>query len=98
MLGQPVGRVVALVLDRQSRVSAEVVKYLDSIGRERIANVLMVADMAESAAKSEAEQAEAKAHQDGQIAVEQAEAALAPFGESADMLIAAARFTATRDH
>ncbi|MFZ5477784.1 MAG: flotillin family protein [Myxococcota bacterium] len=53
------------------------VKYLDSIGRERIANVLMVADMAESSAKSEAEQAEAKAHQDGQIAVEQAEARVA---------------------
>ena len=29
------------------------VKYLDSIGRERIANVLMVADIAESKAKSE---------------------------------------------
>jgi flotillin len=53
------------------------VKYLDSIGRERIANVLMVADMAESSAKSDAEQAEAKAHQDGQIAVEQAEARVA---------------------
>lgn len=49
-------------------------KYLDSIGREIIANVLMVADMAESRAKSEAEQAEAGARQQAQIAVEQAEA------------------------
>ncbi len=49
------------------------VKYLDSIGRERIANVLMVADMAESQAKSEAEQAEAGFRQGAQIAVEQAE-------------------------
>ncbi len=53
------------------------VKYLDSIGRERIANVLMVADIAESNAKSEAEQAEAAAHRTGQIAVEQAEARIA---------------------
>jgi flotillin len=50
------------------------VKYLDSIGRERIANVLMVADIAESNAKSEAEMAEALANQSGKIAVEQAEA------------------------
>ena len=49
-------------------------KYLDSIGRERIANVLMVADMAESLAKSEAEQAEATAHRQAQVAVEQADA------------------------
>lgn len=49
-------------------------KYLDSIGRERIANVLMVADMAESLAKSEAEQAEAAAHRQAQVAVEQADA------------------------
>lgn len=50
------------------------VKYLDSIGRERIANVLMVADMAESQARSEAEQAQATAHRNAQVAVEQAEA------------------------
>lgn len=50
------------------------VKYLDSIGRERIANVLMVADIAESQARSEAEQAEANANQSAQIAVQQAEA------------------------
>ncbi|MES2639149.1 MAG: SPFH domain-containing protein [Myxococcota bacterium] len=53
------------------------VKYLDSIGRERIANVLMVADIAESQAKSEAEMAEALANQGGKIAVEQAEARIA---------------------
>jgi flotillin len=53
------------------------VKYLDSIGRERIANVLMVADIAESNAKSEAEQAEAMANRNGKIAVEQAEARIA---------------------
>ncbi len=53
------------------------VKYLDSIGRERIANVLMVADIAESQAKSEAEMAEALANQNGKIAVEQAEARIA---------------------
>lgn len=50
------------------------VKYLDSIGRERIANVLMVADIAESQAKGEAEQAEASANQSAQIASQQAEA------------------------
>ncbi len=53
------------------------VKYLDSIGRERIANVLMVADIAESQAKSSAEQAGALANQSGKIAVEQAEARIA---------------------
>lgn len=53
------------------------VKYLDSIGRERIANVLMVADIAESKAKSEAEQAEALANQSGKIAMEQADARVA---------------------
>lgn len=53
------------------------VKYLDSIGRERIANVLMVADIAESNAKSSAEQAAALANQSGKIAVEQAEARIA---------------------
>lgn len=53
------------------------VKYLDSIGRERIANVLMVADIAESQAKSQAEQAAALANQSGKIAVEEAEARVA---------------------
>ncbi len=49
------------------------VKYLDSIGRERIANVLMVADIAESQSKAASEQAAAHARQTGQIAMEQAD-------------------------
>lgn len=53
---------------------ADDVKYLDSIGRERIANVLMVADIAESQARSQAEQAQASAHRSAQVAVEEAEA------------------------
>lgn len=53
---------------------ADEVKYLDSIGRERIANVLMVADIAESQARSQAEQAQASAHRSAQVAVEEAEA------------------------
>lgn len=50
------------------------VKYLNSIGRERIANVLMVADIAESEARAEAEQAESAANQAAAIATQQAEA------------------------
>lgn len=53
------------------------VKYLESMGRERIANVLMVADIAESNARSEAEQAQAQAHQEGEVAVQQANARIA---------------------
>ncbi len=49
------------------------VKYLDSIGRERIANVLKVADIAESNAKAEAERFEANARQNAQVAVQEAE-------------------------
>lgn len=49
------------------------VKYLDSIGRERIANVLKVADIAESNAKAEAERFEANARRDAQVAVQEAE-------------------------
>lgn len=52
------------------------VKYLDSIGRERIANVLMVADIAESNAKAEAERFEANARRDAQVAVQEAETAV----------------------
>lgn len=52
------------------------VKYLDSIGRERIANVLMVADIAESNAKAEAERFEANARRDAQVAVQEAETAI----------------------
>ena len=52
------------------------VKYLDSIGRERIANVLMVADIAESNAKAEAERFEANARRDAQVSVQEAETAI----------------------
>lgn len=48
-------------------------KYLDSIGRERIANVLKVADIAESNAKAEADRFEANARRDAQVAVQEAE-------------------------
>jgi flotillin len=53
------------------------VKYLDSISRQQIAQVLMVADIAESSARSEAEQAQALANQQGKVVVEQAEARVA---------------------
>ncbi len=53
------------------------VKYLDSISRQQIANVLMVADIAESNARSTSEQAAATANREGQVAVEQAEARIA---------------------
>ncbi|MEN9786747.1 MAG: hypothetical protein RLZZ299_2011 [Pseudomonadota bacterium] len=53
------------------------VKYLDSISRQQIANVLMVADIAESNARSESEQAEARANQAGRVASEQADARIA---------------------
>ena len=49
------------------------VKYLDSIGRERLANVLAVAEVAESKAKADADEAQAHAYQEGQVANEQAE-------------------------
>ena len=52
------------------------VKYLDSIGRERIANVLMVADIAESSAKAEAERSEANFRRDAQVTVQEAETAV----------------------
>jgi len=49
------------------------VAYLDSIGRERLANVLSGAEIAESTAKADAEQAQAQAAREGQVANEQAE-------------------------
>jgi flotillin len=49
------------------------VQYLDSIGRERLSQVLSSAEIAESAAKADAEQAEALANQQGQVAYERAE-------------------------
>ena len=49
------------------------VDYLDSIGRERLANVLSDAEIAESTAKADAEQAQAEASRAGQVALEQAD-------------------------
>ncbi len=52
------------------------VAYLDSIGRERLANVLSSAEIAESTAKADAEEAQAQASQEGKVADEQAETAI----------------------
>lgn len=49
------------------------VQYLDSIGRERLANVLSEAEQAESTAKADAEEAQAQYSREGQVADEQAE-------------------------
>lgn len=49
------------------------VAYLDSIGRERLANVLSHAEIAESSAKADAEEAQAEAKRQGEVANEQAE-------------------------
>lgn len=52
------------------------VSYLDSIGRERLAQVIQAAEIAESTAKADAEQAQATANQRGQIASEQSKRAI----------------------
>lgn len=49
------------------------VNYLDSIGRERLAQVLAEAEIAESTAKADAEEAQAIATREGQVANQQAE-------------------------
>lgn len=49
------------------------VSYLDSIGRERLANVLSTAEIAESNSKADAEEAQAQSNREGQVANEQAE-------------------------
>ncbi|MBX2801673.1 MAG: flotillin family protein [Myxococcales bacterium] len=49
------------------------VSYLDSIGRERLANVLAAAEIAESTAKADAEEAQASYVREGQVANEQSE-------------------------
>ena len=49
------------------------VQYLDSIGRERLANVLSEAEQAESTAKADAEEAQAQYSREGQVADEGAE-------------------------
>lgn len=51
-------------------------KYLDSIGRRRIAEVIRDAEVAESVARSEAKQAEAEAHQVGEVARQTAQTAI----------------------
>jgi flotillin len=50
--------------------------YLESIGRQRIAEILMTAEVAESDATREAEQAEARARARGEIAMTNAQAML----------------------
>lgn len=49
------------------------VSYLDSIGRERLANVLAAAEIAESTAKADAEEAQASYVREGEVANERAE-------------------------
>lgn len=49
------------------------VSYLDSIGRERLANVLSTAEIAESTARADAEEAQANATRAGRVADEGAE-------------------------
>ncbi|MEL6345895.1 MAG: SPFH domain-containing protein [Myxococcota bacterium] len=52
------------------------VNYLESIGRKRIAEVIRDAEIAESDAKSAAEEAEANQRQIGDVAVQQSETAI----------------------
>jgi flotillin len=52
------------------------VEYLDSIGRERLANVLAEAEIAESTAKADAEEAQAHFSREGEVANERAETAI----------------------
>ncbi len=52
------------------------VNYLNSIGRQAIARVIRDAEVAESIAKSTAEQNEAQSRQDGEVANQQAEQAI----------------------
>ncbi|MCB9697987.1 MAG: flotillin family protein [Alphaproteobacteria bacterium] len=49
------------------------VSYLDSIGRERLANVLATAEIAESTAKADAEEAQAKSAREGEVANQRSE-------------------------
>lgn len=52
------------------------IEYLDSIGRERLANVISEAEIAESTAKADAEEVEAQAARRGRVAREQAATAI----------------------
>lgn len=47
--------------------------YLDSLGRERLANVLSAAEIAESTAKADAEEAQARYIREGKVAEERAD-------------------------
>jgi flotillin len=49
------------------------VSYLDSIGRERLANVLSTAEIAESTAKADAEEEQAKFAREGEVANQRSE-------------------------
>lgn len=55
---------------------ADEVQYLDSIGRERLANVISEAEIAESTAKADAEAAQAESAREGEVAKHQAEQAI----------------------
>ena len=68
---------LGLTLDtlKVQSVSDEV-SYLDSIGRERLANVLSTAEIAESTAKADAEEEQAKFAQEGEVANQRAEMAI----------------------
>jgi len=52
------------------------IQYLDSIGRQRLANVISNAEIAESTAKADAEEKEAEATRLGQVATENAESSI----------------------
>jgi flotillin len=52
------------------------VSYLDSIGRERLANVLSTAEIAESSAKADAEEQQASFAREGEVANQRAETAI----------------------
>lgn len=52
------------------------VSYLDSIGRERLANVLSDAEIAESTAKADAEEMQASYNREGKVADEHSETAI----------------------
>jgi flotillin len=52
------------------------VSYLDSIGRERLANVLSTAEIAESTAKADAEEEQAKYAREGEVANQRSEMAV----------------------
>lgn len=67
-------RKLGLQLDTlKIQMVSDEVSYLDSIGRERLAEVLSTAEIAESTAKADAEEAQAESTRQGQVAGQQAE-------------------------